>query len=81
MSTSSPEVVAGALSPRQELILQVISDYWTANGIAPTVRDVARQVGCFPSTAAHHLDVLESAGRIERRPRIPRSMRVVEVAS
>jgi len=66
------------LTSRQEFILQTISDYWLANGIAPTVRDVARLVGCFPSTAAHHLAVLESAGRIERRPRIPRSMRVVE---
>jgi repressor LexA len=74
-------MTAAALTSRQQLILQVIEDYWTVNGIAPTVRDVARQIGCFPSTAAHHLDALEAAGRIERRPRIPRSMRVVEVAS
>lgn len=69
-----------ALTARQSLILQTISDYWATYGIAPTVRDVARLVGCFPSTAAYHLAVLESAGRIERRPRIPRSMRVVEQA-
>lgn len=69
------------LTVRQKLILQTISDYWLANGIAPTVRDVARLVGCFPSTAAHHLAALEAAGRIERRPRIPRSMKVVEQAT
>jgi repressor LexA len=68
------------LTVRQKLILQTISDYWLANGIAPTVRDIARLVGCYPSTAAHHLGVLEAAGRIERRPRIPRSMKVVDQA-
>jgi len=68
----------GALTDRQELVLQVVTDYWTTYGIAPTVRDVARLVGCVPSSAAHTLNALEAAGRITRTPRIPRSMRVVE---
>jgi len=66
------------LTTRQRLVLEVIADYWTAYGIAPTVRDVARLVGCVPSSAAHTLNALEAAGRITRTPRIPRSMRVVE---
>jgi repressor LexA len=67
----------GVLTVRQRLVLEVIGDYWTSYGYAPTVRDVARLVGCVPSSAAHHLAELEAAGRITRTPRIPRSMRVV----
>lgn len=65
------------LTARQSLILQTISDYWAAHGIAPTVRDVARQIGCAVSSAAYQIGQLEVAGRIDRRPRTPRSMRVV----
>ena len=66
------------LTVRQALVLETIGDYWTTYGIAPTVRDIARLVGCVPSSAAHQIKALESAGRITRTPRIPRSMKVVQ---
>lgn len=66
------------LSPRQELVLATIGDYWTTYGYAPTVRDIARLVGLVPSATAYQLGQLEAAGRITRTPRTPRSMRVVE---
>jgi repressor LexA len=69
------------LTDRQELVLQVIGDYWTTYGYAPTVRDIARLVGLVPSATAYQLGQLEAAGRITRTPRIPRSMRVVERAA
>jgi SOS-response transcriptional repressor LexA len=66
------------LSPRQRLVLEVIGDYWTTYGHAPSVRDVARLVGLVPSATAYQLGQLEAAGRITRTPRISRSMRVVQ---
>lgn len=67
----------GVLSLRQHEVLTAISDYWLAYGYAPTVRDIARLVGCAASAAAYQIGELESAGRITRARGIPRSMRVV----
>ena len=73
----SRAATTGVLSARQHQVLETIADYWTAYGYAPTVRDVARLVGLATSAAAYQIGELESAGRITRTPRIPRSMKVV----
>lgn len=59
-------------------ILRAISEYWTAYGYAPSIRDVAVLVDLPTTTTAERLDDLEAEGAITRAPGIPRSMRVVK---
>jgi SOS-response transcriptional repressor LexA len=54
-----------------------ITDYWTANGIAPTIREVARGIGLHPSSTHHHIAALERAGLLQSTPGTMRSLRVV----
>jgi len=64
---------------RRAAILEFITDYWTVNGYAPTVREVARGVGlATPSAAYHHLVLLERDGRLQWKTTIARSLRVVQ---
>lgn len=62
---------------RRDDLVQCITDFHAAYGYAPSVRDLARQIGCAYSTVAHHLGVLEAAGAITRDKRVARSLRVV----
>lgn len=63
---------------RREDILQFITDFWTENGYAPTVREVAAGVGLrTPSAAYHHLVQLEQDGYLKWKTTIARSLRVV----
>lgn len=73
-------VDSGVLTVRQLRILEVIEDYWANQGYAPTLRDVARLVGCAYSSVAYQVGELEAAGRVKHTPGIPRSLRVVQQA-
>lgn len=67
------------LSIRQHRILEVVEDFVSTEGIAPTIREVARLAGCAVSTAAYHLKVLEAAGLLSRGgSRTARTLRVVK---
>lgn len=66
------------LTVRQSRILGIVRAFIEENGYSPSVRDVARIVGCAISTAAYQLRELELAGRIESTPGIARSFRAVE---
>lgn len=60
-----------------ERIMRFIRDYVVKEGIPPTVREIKE--GCALSSTslvAHHLDKLEAAGRIRRKPGAARSIRV-----
>lgn len=70
--------MAGVPSTRLR-ILNFIRKFLDERGYAPTVRDIAR--GCnisTPSVVQHHLNKLESQGRIHRDPEIFRSIQLVE---
>lgn len=64
---------------RRTRILEFIVGFWALKGFAPTVREVAAGVGlASPSSAFHHLVVLERAGLLLWEPSISRSLRVVQ---
>lgn len=57
--------------------LMVIAAYISANGCAPSTRDLAALLGVASTSAIHNrLDRLEASGYIERTPSVWRSMRL-----
>mgnify|MGYP001821682515 CR=1 FL=1 len=69
------------LSERQQRILEYVQDYVQQHRFAPTMREIAREVGISsPSVVKYNLDILERAGHIERDPEVSRGIRLVERA-
>ena len=69
-------------SDTRERIFTYIKRFIRSRGYAPTVRDILR--GCNLSSTAvvqHHLNVLESEGRIHRDPAVFRSIQLAEKES
>ncbi|MFE0845247.1 LexA family protein [Streptomyces rochei] len=64
------------LTPRQEEILRVIRLAITDEGDAPTVAEIAEQVGLRPSSVHYQLRELEAKGAIHRQPGQPRGIRL-----
>ena len=64
------------LTPRQTAVLAFVRDYVAEMGYAPSVRDVARWLGCSVHCAQEHLSALVSHGAIDRTPGIARAIRV-----
>lgn len=68
-----------ALTPRQELVLDVIRSIVTERGYPPTVRELGQAAGLSsPSSVSHQLKVLEEKGYLRRDPNRPRAIEVVE---
>lgn len=67
------------ITPSQRQVLEFVTDYWTSEGIAPSLREVARGCG-YRSTsgAAYVIQALLEAGFLRQTPRVARSLRVVE---
>ena len=59
-------------------VYDYIVEYMTANGYAPSVRDICRGVG-FKSTATvyYYLEILVDKGLIEMKEKAPRAIKVV----
>ncbi|WP_109030192.1 LexA family protein [Streptomyces rubrogriseus] len=65
------------LTPRQEQILRVIRQVITDDGVAPTVAEIADQVGMRSWSSVHYqLRELETKGAIVREPHQPRGIRL-----
>jgi len=64
------------LTPRQEAILRVIRLAITDQGDAPTVAEIAEQVGLRPSSVHYQLRELEAKGAIVREPGTARGIRL-----
>ena len=62
------------LTPRQEQILDFISDYSRSNGFPPAVRDIGDRFGLNPATVHEHLKALERKGHLRREPGRSRSL-------
>lgn len=59
-------------------ILDIIENFTSINGFAPTVREIAKYAGLkSTSTVQGHLDKLEQAGYIKRNKLMPRTIKVV----
>jgi repressor LexA len=64
------------LTSRQEEILRVIRLAITDQGDAPTVSEIAQQVGLRPSSVHYQLRELETKGAIVRAPSRARGIRL-----
>ncbi|KYK14299.1 LexA family protein [Streptomyces rochei] len=64
------------LTDTQEQILRVIRLAITDEGDAPTVAEIAEQVGLRPSSVHYQLRELEAKGAIVREPGRPRGIRL-----
>jgi repressor LexA len=60
-------------------VLRFVADYLETNGYPPTYDEIMEAVGLSSkSHVDYYLEALEEAGRIERKPRTPRGLRLVE---
>lgn len=74
MSTSNTKEI----TQYQINILNIIKNFISINGFAPTVREIAKYAGLkSTSTVQGHLDKLEQAGYIKRNKLMPRTIKVV----
>jgi repressor LexA len=64
------------LTARQEEILRVIRLAITDEGDAPTVAEIAEQVGLRPSSVHYQLRELQAKGAIVREPGTARGIRL-----
>ncbi|WP_232433867.1 ArsR family transcriptional regulator [Salinispora arenicola] len=63
------------LTPRQQRVLDAITAWVERHGYAPSVRQIAEQVGLrSPSSVCHHLRTLERMGLVEREAGKPRAV-------
>ena len=63
---------------RREQIYQFIVKYINDKGYEPSIREIADAVGLKSSSNVHvHLMKLEEEGRIEMKPRCPRTIKVL----
>ncbi|MDO5610607.1 MAG: transcriptional repressor LexA [Pseudomonadota bacterium] len=69
---------SAALTDTQNAILAFIAEHIEADGYPPAQTEIARAFG-FKGVrgAQYHLEVLEAAGAIERKPGVARSLRVL----
>lgn len=64
------------LTPKQLKILQIVRDYRTRFGYAPTLQEIADQVGVSKVTVFEHVEALIKKGALERDPNKARSLAV-----
>lgn len=63
---------------KRDEILQFIAAYYRDHHYPPSVRDIGEGVGlASSSTVWFHLRELQREGRIQRDPRVPRSILIV----
>lgn len=68
---------ATGLTPRQQRILNSISDSLECKGYPPSMREIGETVGLTSSSSvSHQLKVLEAKGFIKRDPNRPRAIQV-----
>jgi repressor LexA len=66
------------LTRRQREVLEALRRLHDQHGFAPSLREVASEVGLASASSVHpHVVRLEEYGLIERRPRQPRTVRRV----
>ena len=66
------------LTPRQELIFNIIKDYSAKNGCSPTVREImARTDILSPNGVVNHLKALERKKKITRDENVSRGIKII----
>lgn len=71
--------MATALTDIQSKVLAFVEQSSAESGRPPTMQEVAQHFGwSSTSTAQQHLEALEKKGRLIRKPKSPRSLRVIK---
>ena len=69
--------MAEVLTPMRRQILEFIITCQRERNFPPTIREIGDHVGLkSPATVANHIDVLKTAGFIEKNPQQPRTLTV-----
>jgi len=69
--------MAEVLTPMRRQILEFIISCQRERSFPPTIREIGDHVGLkSPATVANHIEVLKSAGYIEKNPQQPRTLTV-----
>jgi len=69
--------MAEVLTPMRRQILEFIITCQRERNFPPTIREIGDHVGLkSPATVANHIEVLKSAGYIEKNPQQPRTLTV-----
>jgi repressor LexA len=69
--------MAEVLTPMRRQILEFIVTCQRERNFPPTIREIGDHVGLkSPATVANHIEVLKSAGYIEKNPQQPRTLTV-----
>ncbi len=69
----------GAITPKQQEILNFIRDNILMKGYPPSVREICDAVGLKSTSSVHsHLDSLEQNGYIRRDPTKPRAIEILD---
>ncbi len=66
------------MTPRQRELCDAIAQLTKRHGYPPTLREVGEYLGTLPSDVHQKLARLRRDGRVEWRPRQPRTVRVVK---
>lgn len=66
------------LTPRLKQIKDFINRILSANGIAPTEREIARRFKISPSTAHEHIESLRARGYLEKSQKRARGIRILK---
>lgn len=73
------DIMAGKLTAKQQMILDVLKAEIRRNGYPPTVREICDAVGLSSTSTVHsHLETLERKGHIRRSPTKNRSTEILE---
>lgn len=54
------------LTERQELLLDFVRDFQSANSVPPSMREIGRRFDCTPQTVMKHLQALARKGQLEK---------------
>ncbi|MCL1882169.1 MAG: transcriptional repressor LexA [Defluviitaleaceae bacterium] len=72
-------MMAGKLTPKQQMVLDFLKSEIRRNGYPPTVREICDAVGLSSTSTVHaHLETLERKGHIRRSPAKNRSTEILE---
>lgn len=73
--------VVPLLTVQRQRVLNTIRGFYTEHGFAPTVREIADEVGISLSSVQHQLEQLQRMGWIRRHPGRARALIVLDPAT
>lgn len=69
------------LTKRQQSVLEHLAGYVAQHGYPPTLREQSQALGINISAVHQHWQALRDKGCVTWNPKLPRTIRIVEVAN